>query len=136
MSLNAYCLEGLQLVMPDGRRNDINFSMGAPLTDRGDHYDLAIELDHLEYTLRVQIRVLKKDGTVEKKCIGIHKETGAEVEFMFMPLFAARVTNLNRRTIGEELKQKLSDYPESQLYSKQPPEPTPFPGVLKFPFPI
>ena len=86
-------LTGLQLVMPDGSRNDLNFGSPALFTDRGEYQSLGIELDHMDYTLRISMRVNKVDATVYKSCMGVHKETGEPHEFIFMPRFQDDIDN-------------------------------------------
>jgi len=101
MSLTATMLKGFQLVMPDGRRHDLNFDTPAPFKEKDGFSILSIELEHLEWDLRVIVQISHLDGSVAKECVGTHKETGAKHEFIFMPFFEGRVTNLNRRPVGQ-----------------------------------
>ncbi|ARV77385.1 hypothetical protein FDI21_gp326 [Pseudomonas phage Noxifer] len=139
MSNSIASLSGVQLVMPDGSRNDLNFGSPAMFSDRGDHLTLGIELDHMDYTLRISMRVDKADATVDQSCIGKHKETGEERPFKFMPRFQANINNLNRREplsieqTFDTLRERLKQYPASTLFGSQPTAPAPHPSKRKFP---
>lgn len=133
MSNSIASLSGVQLVMPDGTRHDLNFGSPAMFSDQGDHLTLGIEIEHMDYTLRISMCVNKADASVSQRCIGKHKETGEERPFKFMPHFQANINNLNRRDHGQEIKDRLEQYPESTLFGSQPTPPAPHPSKRKFP---